>query len=268
MARVWNAVDGAPVTPALLHSGPVRHAAFSPDGRRVVTGSDDKTLRVWDAKSGASVGEPIQLQSRVMSAALNADGTRILIVRDHIAASVGGTTQLWDATTRRPLDTERLLLGAGPYPAAFSPDGRRYLMLHDVTSVAICEAETGRRTAPLLEHKYLPTGFAFSPDGRLVLTRAGQFARVWDAETGEPASPPLPHYNHIIWADWSPDGREVVTCVSGGKIRIWDVSPTTSSVMELTRLAELLAAHRLDPRIGTVPLAPVEMKAHWQEQSK
>ena len=81
-------------------------------------------------------------------------------------------------------------------------------------------------------------------------------------------SPPLSHDEYVIWADWSPDGREIITCVRGGKIRIWDVSPASSSVAELTRQAELMAAHRLDPRIGTVPLTPAEMKARWQEQKK
>jgi WD40 repeat protein len=268
VARVWNAADGAPVTPAILHAAPVCYATFSPDGRLVVTGSDDKTLRVWDAKSGALVGEPVQLLSPVMSAALNADGTRLLTVRDHVPHSTTGATQLWDAATRQPLGPELALLGPGRYPAVFSPDGRRYLMLNDVTTVAICDAKTGQRTAPLLEHKYLPTGFAFSPNGRLVLTHADQVARVWDAETGEPVSPPMPHNDYIIWADWSPDGREIVTCVNGGKIAIWDVSPANSSVAELTRQAELMAAHRLDPIIGTVPLTPAEMKARWREQRK
>jgi WD40 repeat protein len=268
VARVWNAADGTPLTPAMLHAGPVRHATFSPDGRQVVTGSDDKTMQVWDAKSGALVGESIQLLSRVMSAALNADGTRILTVRNHVANSESGATQLWDAATRRPLGPEQTLLGPGWYPAAFSPDGRRYLMLQDVTTVAICDAKTGRRTAPLLEHKHLPTGFAFSPDGRLVLTRADRFARIWDAETGEPVSPPLPHNDPVFWADWNPDGREIVTCSIDGKIHIWDVSPASAPVSELIRLAELMAAHRLDPQIGTVPLTTAEMKARWREQRR
>jgi WD40 repeat protein len=102
----------------------------------------------------------------------------------------------------------------------------------------------------------------------LVLTRADQFVRVWDAETGEPVSPPLPHNTSVIWADWSPDGREIVTCVSGGKIRIWDVSPAGSSVAELTRQAELMAAHRLDPQIGRVPLTTAEIIARWREQKE
>jgi WD40 repeat protein len=78
----------------------------------------------------------------------------------------------------------------------------------------------------------------------------------------------MPHNDYIVWADWSPDGREIVTCVNGGKIAIWDVSPANSSVAELTRQAELMAAHRLDPIIGTVPLTPAEMKVRWREQRK
>ena len=267
-ARVWNAADGAPVGQAMPHAGPVCYAMFSSNGRQVMTGSDDKTLQLWDVNSGAPAGEPIRLLSRVMSAALNADGTRILTVRDHVPTATRGATQLWDAATRQPLGAEQPLMGPGRYPAVFSPDGGRYLMLHDVTTVAIHDAKTGRRTAPLLEHKSLPTGFAFSPNGRLVLTCADQFARVWDAETGEPASPPLPHNHPIIWADWTPDGREIVTCVSSGTIRLWDVSPVSASLAELTRQAELMAAHRLDPIIGTVPLTPAEMKARWREQRK
>src|SRR5262249_42613424 len=147
------------------------------------------------------------------------DGTRILVVRNHTINGTGGATQLWDAVSRQPLQPEVDLMGLGArwYPAAFSPDGRRYLMLQDATTVAICDSTTGRRTAPLLVHRSLPEGFAFSPDGRLVLTRADRFARCWDAETGEPVSPPLPHNQPIVWADWSPDGREIVTCTRDGK---------------------------------------------------
>ena len=171
-------------------------------------------------------------------------------------------------TTGHPVGPNIVLYGSSWYPAAFSPDGRRYLLLHDVNSVAIMDVETGQRTAPLLRHEALPVGFSFSPDGRMVLTWEDAAARIWDAESGEPVTPPLRSSGTVTWADWSSDGREVVTSTYDGSVQVWDVSPVSSVVAELERQAELLAAHRLDPRIGPVPLTPAELTARWRELRK
>src|SRR5436305_1984388 len=54
-ARVWDATTGAEVVTLGGHTGSVAAAAFSPDGKRVVTASWDRTARVWDATTGAEV---------------------------------------------------------------------------------------------------------------------------------------------------------------------------------------------------------------------
>ena len=51
-------------------------------------------------------------------------------------------------------------------------------------------------------------------------------------------------------------------------MQVWNVSPFSSAVDSLERQAELLAAHRLDPKIGPVPLTPAEMAARWWEWRK
>ena len=77
--------------------------AFSPDGTRIVSGSDDKTLRLWDAKSGQPIGAPLQgHEDAVSSVAFSPDGTRI------VSGSDDKTLRLWDARSGEVLSVLEL----------------------------------------------------------------------------------------------------------------------------------------------------------------
>jgi WD40 repeat protein len=65
-------------------------AAFSPDGRRIVTASLDKTARIWDASSGQEIHVLRGHEDSVSSAAFSPDGTRI------VTASLDNTVRVWD----------------------------------------------------------------------------------------------------------------------------------------------------------------------------
>jgi WD40 repeat protein len=62
----------------MQHEAEVKAAQFSPDGRWVVTASDDGTARLWDAKTGQAVGEPMKHEDAVNSAQFSPDSRQIV----------------------------------------------------------------------------------------------------------------------------------------------------------------------------------------------
>jgi WD40 repeat protein len=73
------------------HEGRVRAVAWSPDGRRVATGSDDRTVRLWSATTFEELAVVGVHRDKVMSVAWSGDGTRLL------TASADGTARVWPA---------------------------------------------------------------------------------------------------------------------------------------------------------------------------
>jgi hypothetical protein len=83
-----------PPVAVLNHNGPARGAIYSPDGKRILSWSSDKTLRLWDAATGAAIGEPLRHEDVVKGAVYSPDGKRIL------SWSEDKTLRLWDVSWR------------------------------------------------------------------------------------------------------------------------------------------------------------------------
>ncbi|MBE9030531.1 WD40 repeat domain-containing protein, partial [filamentous cyanobacterium LEGE 11480] len=94
--------------------------AFSPDGKRIVSGSRDATLRLWDAQTGQPIGQPLKGHSNpVLSVAFSPDGKRI------VSGSWDKTLRLWDAQTGQPIGQPLKGHSNSVWSVAFSPDGKR-----------------------------------------------------------------------------------------------------------------------------------------------
>jgi WD40 repeat protein len=254
--RVWDGATGKELFALQGFRRGVRTAAFSPDGKRLLTfsdGGDDFSLvndkgqvwsngsggggltaqvQVWDADTGKPVRTLLGARAYCRCALWSPDGRRIF---------TGGTgpkyaSQIWDADTGRVRLT---LIGEdgehGPVEEArFSPDGR-YLLgfrrnhIYKPELVSLWDAETGKSHALLAGHQGDVTSAEFSPDGKSVVTTATDgTARVWDVATGRP--------RHVLYggravavhaAAFSPDGKWLVTAADDWTARIWDAATGT-----------------------------------------
>jgi WD40 repeat protein len=198
------------------HTDWVRSAAFSPDGRRIVTASQDTTARIWDANTGYEVAQLRGHTDRVGGAAFSPDGSRI------VTASADRTVRVWDAATGR----ETLVLRghtAGVRSAEFSPDGRQIVTASGDHTARIWDAVTAREGVRLLGHTDRVTAARFSPDGSRIIT--GSFdktARIWDATSGRELVLLRGHSDLVTDAEFAPDGRHVITTSYDKTARIWD----------------------------------------------
>ena len=120
-------------------------AAFSPDGSRIVTASEDNTARIWDAATGKEITVLRGHEDAVSSAAFSPDGSRI------VTASWDKTARIWDAATGKEIT---VLRGHANfvYSAAFSPDGTRIVTASADKTARIWDAATGKEIAVLRGH--------------------------------------------------------------------------------------------------------------------
>jgi WD40 repeat protein len=209
-------------------------AAFSRDGRTILTAHDDGMIRVWDAATGKLTGRTtltawdnnVRFERKFV--AFSPDGKIVLVESE-------GTARLWDAATGevrgKPLQHRPLI------QAAFSPDGQTVLIGSSDQTVRLWDAATGKLRGELLPHHGPVMAMAFSPDGTHFLTGSQDYtARLWDAATGKPIGTPLQHQQPVLAVAFSPDGRTVLTGSGGnahgdtfaytyrGEARLWDVT--------------------------------------------
>ncbi|KAJ3983176.1 quinon protein alcohol dehydrogenase-like superfamily, partial [Lentinula detonsa] len=202
------------------HTEGVFSVAFSPDGKRIVSGSWDWSIRIWNADTGEAIGDPLQGHSKeVNSVAFSPDGKRI------VSGSYDKSIRIWNADTGEAIGDPLQGHSISVSSVAFSPDGKRIVSGSMDDSIRIWNADIGKVIGdPLRGHSNSVTSVAFSPDGKRIVSGSyDKSIRIWNADTGEAIGGPLQgHSEEVFSVAFSSDGKRIVSGSYDKSIRIWN----------------------------------------------
>jgi len=182
MACVASKQNMIPVV-QLGHSAAAVAVAFSPDGRFVISGSDDQTLKLWEVSTGREIRTFRGSNSQVTVVAYSPDG------RLALAGYMDGSIYIFDVSTGAKKLSIIKAHHTWVQAVTFSQDGRRIFSASNRRNVKIWHASTGqfirffKREWAWLEH-WARSSIVFSKDGRYVLLDS-QDTQLWDVEKGK-----------------------------------------------------------------------------------
>ncbi|MDE0504772.1 MAG: sigma-70 family RNA polymerase sigma factor, partial [Candidatus Poribacteria bacterium] len=217
LITLWNLESKKPIRELSGHTGEIHVLAFSPDGRRLISGgaykwvylegedgstlrrngacairSDgdgsmhfyaadesqtDNTVKVWEVESGENIAT-LELQQKATAIAFSPDGNRV-------ASASGKQVIVWCTKTWKAIKT---LDTVEIESLAFSPDGARLAVGGTGAEpvIQICSVDTGRHLAELSGHTNRVESVAFSPDGCLLASGGSDNAiYLWEVELRE-----------------------------------------------------------------------------------
>ncbi|KAJ1300430.1 hypothetical protein OPQ81_005250 [Rhizoctonia solani] len=262
--HVWDAQSGDTIFgPIQAHTDHIQYIGCSPDGKYIVSGSEDRTIRIWDARNGNMILGPLEAHTGwITSVAFSPDSSRI------ISACYGRLVCTWDI--EQPNTTPRLI-NSPPQSITcvkFSSDGTYFVsgskegtictwdartgdmkvgpieahtdrilavdILNDRVvsgsydgTICVCDAVTGQVVLGPLQVSSWIEAVAYSPDGKLIATGSDHEVNLWDAQNGSLVLGPLTDLDGLVLSvRFSPDGTRIVgsSMGSGARIVVWDVS--------------------------------------------
>ncbi|KIK50569.1 hypothetical protein GYMLUDRAFT_985714 [Collybiopsis luxurians FD-317 M1] len=211
----------------MQYGGPVRTVAFSPDGLKFVSGSNDGSVCIWDALTGEQLLQMEGHTDWVRSVAFSSNGSKV------ISGSHDRNVSLWNAETG---EQEMIMNGHTDwvYSVAFSPDGRKVVSGSKDKTVHIWDVVTGNTIIEMAGHTDAVYSVAFSPDGvNIVSGSADETIGIWNASTGAELKLINGHSSEVWSVVFSLDGIRLVSGSADHSVCIWD-AVTGDNLMKIS----------------------------------
>jgi len=173
------------------HFGGANVVAWSPDGSRIATSGDDRTVQIWNPRTDATLltyeGHCPPPTSREMLAASSSNHHRPFAIA-----------------------------------VAWSPDGK-CIASGSWDTIHVWDATTGADIQAYHGHRGQIAVIAWSPDGTLIASGGRDEVQVWDPTTGSSLHEPVTHHHYVKCLSWSPDSKRIASTDTGAKVVIvWE----------------------------------------------
>ncbi len=214
---VWDAANGQQFGAMLPYNSNVTSIAFSPDGRRLATGTVDGAVMVWDTETGRESRSFKGRTSAVISLAFSSDGSRLTSVCSD------WTAKAWDVTT----DQETLTLEASQTIGCLAFDMNNAHLAYASADLRykLWDLETGHEVRTLKGHTGRVSSVVFSPDRRwLALALLDNTVRVWNVTEWRESLILKGHTNNVSIVAFSPDGRRLASASGDKTVKVWDAA--------------------------------------------
>jgi WD40 repeat protein len=220
------------------HGANISALVFSPDGKFIVSGSEDSTLKLWDPNSGVELRTLRGHTNIVTAVALNPDGSQIA------SASLDHTLRLWNAATGQCLRAFR-----GPVPAVYllkiSPDSASFITAETVAAgsiLRIWDIKSGKQTRAIKRDDAAVSQIFFNGNTLLVAEESGE-----DDSTGSLSSYDWPTGRFLqtrpaLLCGASDDGKWIALDRSTGRARralivnLPDDKPVAALIGQVSRI--------------------------------
>ncbi len=246
-----NLLSNHQVGPVLTHAGNILSAAFSSDGKKIVTSAADRTVRVWNAATGEPLTPFLRAGSRVTEARLSQDGRRLLVV------SAEPLVRVYELTRHSEPTGEELPARIGSV-LALGPDGRQQILKRGDGSLLLWDGhsgrplkgepgETPRANAPGSPGPVVWNRATFSRNGLWAATAGDRLIRIWDTVSARPVSPFLELQARPQQVTFTLAGpRRLLVLDEANGVHLWSVEGTLVSKAKLPA-AVRAGLHQLSP---------------------